>query len=130
MKNALHNASIYIAGAFGIRIQSLELVKRLRMKPPALLEAIKPYAQPAVEMYEIGEEVAMGDANDKYAAFGTFGEWFGAFCYENNRLPEEPEALEQLSNCIFMAFTGQMTHEQDDRLRSRLAAEVKEYANE
>lgn len=130
MKNALLNAAMHITAPYGVRINAYKLSDRIGLSVQQLTEAVQPYVPVAVDMYEMGEEVAMGDAVKPFSGFISFGEWFGGFCRDNNRVPEEQEALEALANCIFNAFSPQMTSQQDDILRSRLDAEVKEYASE
>lgn len=130
MKNALLNAASYMAVPFGVRINAFKLAERTGLDQKKLIEAIKPYAAPAVDMYEIGEAVAMGDANDPCAGFGLFGEWFGNYMREESKVPEDTAALKALSDCIFACFTGQLTNQQDSILRARLDAELREYANE
>lgn len=130
MKNALLNAAMYMAVPYGIRINAWKLAEKLGDSIPTMIEHIKPYAQVLVDMYEIAEEVAMGDAEDLYEPFGIFGNWFSSFIREHERLPKEMEAIQAASDCIFNVFIRQITRDQQAILRRRLDVEVKEYSDE
>jgi hypothetical protein len=130
MKNALLNAAMYMAAPFGLRVHAWKLDQKMDCDLPTLVEAIKPYAQPAIEFYEIGEEVAMGDPSDPYRSFGEFANWFAAYIKDNHKYPEQEQAMHMLGELTFISFTGGLTRDQDTILKRRLDAEVKEYADE
>lgn len=130
MKNALLNAAMYAAIPYGIRINAWKLSDKLSMSNADLTEAIKPYMQPLTEFYEIGEDVAMGEANDQFALFVAFGEWFASYMREEGKVPDQETAIQRISDLTFAVFTNQISNDQDVILKRRLAVEVKEYADE
>lgn len=130
MKNIPMHAAVHMASAFGYVARAWKLDEKMEKPLQELVAELKPYVQVMADFYEIGEEVAMGDASDPYHAFIAFGEWFGRYIKDNNGFPEEGPAIAVISETIFAAFTGRMTREQDTALRRRLEVEVKEYSDE
>lgn len=122
MRQTLMIAAIHMAFSVGIRQKAWDIAAKVGVNDAALKAEFMQYVEPATEMFELAEEMAMTKPNDAEATYyNGVGHWFSLHCRENKKFPTREEALAGLAEGINMIFSDALSSTQKELLAKKLA---------
>lgn len=122
MRQNLILAAIAMAFSLGVRQNAWALTDKVGCTEQNLKDELNQYVEPATEMFEVAEEMAMEKpANAANAFYEGCGSWFSSYCKANKKFPERAEMLAGMADGLKKVFNDTLSHTQRDALAIRLA---------
>lgn len=124
MRQTLMYAAIHMAFSIGVRQNAWKLTSKCGQNESALKEDFTQYVEPATEMFEIAEEMAMDKPSEAERMFyDGVGNWYASYIREHEKLPEREEVLAGMAEGCCTIFHDVLSHTQ----REALAKKLKEF---
>jgi len=121
MRQTLIFAAIQMAFSIGIRQNAWKLSNKLDRTEIQIKDEFLQYVEPATEMFEVAEEMAMEKPPKAAIMFyEEIGNWWASFCRDNGHFPEREATLAGMAEIVQAVFNNTLSHTQRDALAKRL----------